>query len=1123
MGKFEELIHQVDQFIRKYYKNQMIKGFFLFSIIFLSTFLLVSGLEFIGQFNSFIRAFLFFSFIGLNLYVLTKYFIIPLLKLYSFGERINRFQAAKIIGEFFPDINDKLLNTLQLNESLDDEILNLAFVKASVQQNAEKLNTFSFTSAIDYSANKKFLSYFIPILLVVILTGVLFPKLYRDGTTRVMKFNQVFEYAPDFKFELLNDELLIEEGGSKKIEVKLTPEPGKAIPKNVFLVTSEGEFLMRKSSNTQAYFTLENVNKDVKFYFKASNANSDSYDLKVAKRSSIGNLSLSITYPKYLNREAEKIDNPGDLIIPEGSELTWNGIMKNTKELKILTSDTSLVFKDNSGFRYHHRVLSSTPLFFVLENETFNKLDSTQFYIDVIKDEYPSISLDKTEDSLTNNKIYFSGNVSDDHGVSQLIFTYEIKKKTGEVIKEQTTVPGIDGKQSPFSMTFDIRHLPLELEDELSYYFTVYDNDGVNGSKATRSSVYQYSSPSLKELQEKRAEESDKTQEQLEELIRESKEFQEEIHQLKKDILNSQSNAYEQQKQIENLKNQQMDLQDKIEQMKESLKTSFEEKNKLDPADERLLEKQMMLEQMFEELMDDELFDLLKQLEDLINQNLDKDLLEKFEDAEMSAEELEKQLDRTMEMLKKMDVEQRVEDLQNNLEELAKEQEQLKDDFKDGDLSKEEALDKQEELNEKFEQLKDDLDKMLEKNEELNRPLSFDGLDELTKEISQDMQDAKDNIEQGNQQGAQDKQEDAGDKMEQAAAQLQAQMQQSQEDQMEEDIESLRYLLGNLIKMSFDQEENMIDYSGTDVYDPYFVTLGSDQRNIIDNMIPVKDSLRALAKRIPEISSFVEQELREIDKQYKYIPGHIGEREKRQLLTKQQFVMTHLNNLALFLNESLENKQQQMMNMPGGGDGDCDAPGDGEGGGTPGKKGKGDGDGDGGLDQMKEMLKKQLEQLQNGSQPGGNEPGGQQGLIPMQSQQAAKMAAEQSAMQKKIEELREKLNQDGSGDGNQLNDLLKELEKQQEDLINKNWNQELIDRQQEILTRLLESEKALTERGWDEERESNEGKDENYGNQIEFLEYKKQKEKQIELLRTLDPAFSKYYREKANAYFLEIN
>ena len=100
--------------------------------------------------------------------------------------------------------------------------------------------------------------------------------------------------------------------------------------------------------------------------------------------------------------------------------------------------------------------------------------------------------------------------------------------------------------------------------------------------------------------------------------------------------------------------------------------------------------------------------------------------------------------------------------------------------------------------------------------------------------------------------------------------------------------------------------------------------------------------------------------------------------------------------------------------------------------------------------------------------------------------------------------------------------MIKELEEQEEDLINKRLGNNLIERQKRILTRLLESEKALMERGIDEKRESKEGKSTNYSNQIRFDEYTKEKLKQIELLRSVDPAYKKYYKDRANEYFNRV-
>src|SRR5690606_34341417 len=123
------------------------------------------------------------------------------------------------------------------------------------------------------------------------------------------------------------------------------------------------------------------------------------------------------------------------------------------------------------------------------------------------------------------------------------------------------------------------------------------------------------------------------------------------------------------------------------------------------------------------------------------------------------------------------------------------------------------------------------------------------------------------------------------------------------------------------------------------------------------------------------------------------------------------------------------------------------------------------------------------------------------------------------AIRRRLEELKKELNKEGQGKGNQLNPLLNDLEKQEEELVNKRFSRDMIKRQKEIMTRLLESEKALMERGFEEKRESKTGKNEMNGNQIRFDEYNKQKLKQIELLRTIDPGYNKYYKDKANQYF----
>jgi hypothetical protein len=215
---------------------------------------------------------------------------------------------------------------------------------------------------------------------------------------------------------------------------------------------------------------------------------------------------------------------------------------------------------------------------------------------------------------------------------------------------------------------------------------------------------------------------------------------------------------------------------------------------------------------------------------------------------------------------------------------------------------------------------------------------------------------------------------------------------------------------------------------------------------------------------------------------------------------------------------------QQAMQNSKPGSGSCNKPG---GKGQP-KPGNGMSNQD-----MKQMLKKQLEQMKKGQGKGGEKPGEKpgdkpgtkpggsqgQGTMGLGNKELAKMAAEQAAIRKRLEQLRKELNKGGKGEGNKLNPLIKELEEQERDLVNKRLGNNLVKRQQDILTRLLESEKAERERGLDEKRESKSGKNENNGNLIRFDQYNKEKLKQIELLRSVDPAYRKYYKDRANEYF----
>lgn len=1118
MGSFDRLIEQIDAFIRKFYKNQMVKGLIMFTGVFLFTFLLTTTLEYFGRFGHLTRGVLFFGFIGVNLFILVKYFVVPLMKLYSFGQRIDRYQASEIIGSFFPNISDRLKNTLQLQQNLDSQEGNLELLRASVQQRANSLSVVPFSSAIDLKENRRYAKYVLPLVLLFLILALFAPSLITQGTERVVNYDKEYKPVAPFNFQLNSANLVVEEGSDLPVELILK---GSGLPEHVYIVSENGKFLMERKAKNKFVAQIRKPKRSGSFFFVANEYESEPFEFRVFGKAVVGKFEAKLIYPSYLGKESETVSNAGDMSLPEGTIVEWSVLTKNSSETKFSINNESKVFK-TEGFKLSRSFKSDASIRLELKNSQNGKIDSLGFNLTVVKDAYPEIEVQEVKDTMSDGLRFFSGSIGDDHGLKSLSFVYTIISENGKKKENRLNVRSVSGTEMPFDFAVDFRRENVQLKDRIEYYFVVTDNDGVNGSKSTRSTTFTYKLPTLEELNEKRDEEQEQIKNDLSDMLRKSQEFQKNLDRLKKDMMNSRSSDWNKMNQLNQLKEEQKSLLNSLEQLQNQMEKSAEEKNQLSEVDEELLEKQEMIEKLLEELMDEELMKLLEDLEKLMQSN-DKEMQqEKMEELQQSSEDMKKQLDRSLEMLKRLQVNEKIDDLEKELKELAKEQEDLKESIEKDQLSKEKAVEKQDELNKKFDELKEDLKELKNLNKDLEKPMDIEKAFEKENQISEDMQNAKDQLGENKGKKAGESQKNAADEMKKMAEQLDQQQKESNKQQQEEDINSLRNILESLMRLSFDQEEVMLRFAKVNDSDPSYKRYGRVQRRIVDDTKQVRDSLLALAKRQPKIATFIDKELNDIATNHSSALEDIEERRKRELAVHQQYVMTSYNNLALLLNESLQSMQQQMQNMMEG-SGSCNKPG------GKGKPKPGDSMS---TQDMKQMLKKQLEQMQKGPNPGGKQPGDKPGdqpgnkpgnngmnMMGLGNKEVAKMAAEQTAIRQRLEQLRNELNKDGKGSGNKLNPLIKELEQQEKDLVNKNFNKDMINRQKEILTRLLESEKAIMERGFEEKRESKSGKNIDYGNQIRFEEYNKQKLRQIELLRAVDPGLNKYYRDKANEYF----
>lgn len=1128
MSKFSNLIEQIELFIKKYYKNQMVKGLVLFLSVFLFTFLTVSGLEYFGRFGNTFRLILFYSFLGINAYIFVKFIAIPLFKLNKISKRLSLNEASVMIGSIFPDISDKLQNTLQLNSQLSDSSQNIVLLNASIEQKSSSLSAVPFTTGINFKENKKYLKFLLPILFMLILVGFFKPNILSDGSERVVNYNSTYVEPAPFEFNLESKNQIVQ-GENYTLEIKLT---GKEIPTEVKVESNLGTYNLAKTSNVLFTHQFANVNEDLVFTCEANGFKSETFVIEVLQKPAIDKMTLSLVYPKHTGLKNEEIQNIGDVNIPEGTIIDWKLAGQNTTGLKVLFADTSLNLKPNMAgdYSFKYQAFESMTYDLVLSSKDLLNGDTLHHTITVIPDAYPEISINDTQDTLNSFRHFIEGTIADDYGFKSLVASIKITRDK-KVDKSSKSIK-INPSNTKQFFFYELNYGSFDLKpgDKLEYSFTVTDNDQINNYKSTTSIRKIYAVPTLDSLDNLLSENGDQLQKDIDKAKSNADDIKKEVKNIKNELINKQSPDWKDKQNIENLLNMQENLQKQIDNLQNEFDENKMQEDEFLDNSEELQQKQEELQKLMDELMDDEMKALMEELQKLLDDMNKDELINNLEEMENKTETMEQELNRTLELFKNMELDKKLESLEDQLKELSEEQKELEELTDEKKLSDEELAKKQEEINKKFDEIQKDIQEAKDKNDALDTPRDLNFDKELEENIEKETNESKENLDNGKKKKSQENQQKASEMMEQMSGDIAAMQASAAQQQEEEDMDAMRFLLENIINLSHQQENLMTDYNTTRTSDPYYLELNREQLVIQQSTEIVNDSLVALSKRVFQLSSFINDELSDLNYSLDNASIYAEERKTNQLMQNQQYAVTSYNNLALMLSEVLDQMQkQQQAKMQG--KGSCSKPG-----------GQGSGSGSSpqmSMQQMKDQMKKQLEKMKGGQQPGGKDggdkpgeggqggtkPGGKKGSgIPgLSNEEVAKMAFQQGQMRKSLQKMRQDMNKDGSGNGNMLNDLIKDIEQLEKDLLNGNFDNNLYKRQQDIMTRLLESEKAMQERGFSEKRESKSGNNEEEGNQMDITEYNKKKNAEIELLKSVPVGLRVYYKNLVNEYFNSVN
>ncbi len=1099
-NSFVTLLQRIEEFKKRYYINQLLKGTLIFLALLLSTYLLINTAEFFGRFSTGIRGALFFGFVALLLGGLFYWVIRPAMSLYGLRKTLSNEEAAQQIGQFFPEVGDKLVNTLQLNQlsSQQGDLL-----QASLQQRSQQLLINRFANAIQLQKNRRFLKYVLPPLAVIALILLLKPDFFTQSSGRLVQYNRDFVEQAPFQFVVANDKLQAFRNEDYKVDVRIT---GNALPETVYLVAGGTRFKLDKTTSGLYSYTFDNVQRELNFHLEAAGFRSRAYDITLIDRPAVLSFDVQLKYPAYLGKPNEQLANVGNLLIPQGTEVTWNFMADHTDSLalRFTPGNATMTSREVEINRYSlsRRITQTVNYSVDLRNNHAGNASNLQYTIQVIPDRYPQITVAKAQDTITYNMIALTGLLADDYGFTKLKLVGSVTRdgqKTSTAVVKDIPINRTSTSQN-FVYAWPLDSIKLQPNDRVEYYLQVWDNDGVNGPKSSRTAQLNFIVPSTDDIQKQIEQSAQKTEQQIDQAIAKTQAIKKDLNTMENRMRTKKATDFQDKKQLADVLKKREELLQEVQKLQEQFKQTNETQQRFQQENSALREKMEQLQKMFSELMDPESKKLYEELKALLEKKQDdkaSDLLDRLSRKERN---MEKELDRALKLFKQMQMEQKVDKLAEDLNKQADNQDKLADE-NSKDKNAEEAKKEQDKAKEDFQKTKEEIEKLQKEaeKEDLNKP---DAQEETQKDIDQQMEETSKSLDQKQSKQAAQKQNKAAKSMRNMSKSMSESMQSAEMQENQENMDDLRNLLENLITLSFSQERVMKDFRSMSLQDPRFVKLSQEQLKLQDDAKVIEDSLNALAGRVMQIQSFVTRELTDMKYYMDQSVQQLKERRLGQAAARQQFAMTSINNLSLMLNDVFKQMQQQMagMSMPGSG--------------KDGKKGKKGNQPSPGAGEMQKELNAKIQQLSKGGKGG-------RGL----SEELSRLAAEQAAIRQMLKGMQDgnKGTEVGKEVNKQLEELMQKMDETETDLVNKRVNPTTLNRQNEIVTRLLESEKAMRQQEEDPKRQAQSAQTLLRRNPALLDSVLPQRTTQVEVLRSVTPAYNQYYKNEANRYLQRVS
>ena len=847
---------------------------------------------------------------------------------------------------------------------------------------------------------------------------------------------------------------------------------------------------------------LENVARPLQYYISVEGVTSERYQITISNEPIVTQFQYRLNYPAYTQLQSQTLPtNVGDIHVLFGTEVAFTGesnkplqkahiafeasgnVELEITERKLQGTLTQLV---EDGQQQTAPATSQTMqgVFMARESENyrihitdvdgFTNRDPVSRTVTVLEDAAPDVNIvAPARDTVLDDAMLVELQVeaTDDYGIQELQLVYRVESEGAEQVNVPLKRWGVEDALSHRSVfvayTWDVDRISMFPGETLAYYVQALDVDDVSGPNIGTSHTYTLRFPSLSELYDAVATEQETEQRGLEELVDEQADATGLVDTLLDKIRKSQELTLNDENLMQQVLENQKQIEETARQLIENMKETAEEMEQNQLFDAETIEKYQELQALMEKALSEEHKELLQKLSEALAEQQVDDQERSMAEANLSQEQFLQQLERAKSLYEQILLEQELEAAVKQAKALAEQQKQLMDTLESLERSAptRDLAQKEDRVADEFKQLSEKLEELgtkmgqLAQNQE-NAPPQIERLaDEIVRlnqfahehKLPEMLEATSENLRGGQKdaalesgRGAEQTLTELAQGLDNALAFMEGANANETLTALQEAVESGLYL-SHLHEEVLTQTNDILTTGQSEAYISSEIVrlqqLAADELSAAESITQLSGKLWNLGSRQIQVPPEAIFHLNAANDALARAARALEDRQPNLAIPIQKGALADLNQAVFELLEAMGQMNQQM--------------------------------GASGLENMMEQLQQLAESQEqlNEMAQNLNQQLREQGRTPGLEQMMRQLAAQQQLIREATERIAERAEQMAQMLGS-LENVAEEMTAVEKSLRQGELNEDVLDRQAQILTRMLDSLKSLQKRDVGKQRKA---------------------------------------------------